>query len=78
MRAAVYDRAAPEGIRLDPSRARPDMIYGGALANVPRGHVVVRVAAAGCNPVDAKHVFGDKLPRWCSGRAEAYCQGKIK
>jgi reticulon-4-interacting protein 1, mitochondrial len=29
---------------------------------IPRNHVLIRVRAAGLNPVDAKNVIGDKLP----------------
>jgi NADPH:quinone reductase-like Zn-dependent oxidoreductase len=32
------------------------------LPKVRRGHMLVRVEAAGLNPVDAKEVMGDKLP----------------
>jgi reticulon-4-interacting protein 1, mitochondrial len=34
------------------------------------GHLLVRVKAVGLNPVDAKDVFGDKLPHsWSTGHA---------
>jgi NADPH:quinone reductase-like Zn-dependent oxidoreductase len=34
------------------------------------GHLLVRVEAVGLNPVDAKDVFGDKLPHsWSTGHA---------
>ena len=54
MRAAVYDRAALEGIRVIATRAPPSPPSKGAL--------LVRVKACGVNPVDAKGVIGDKLP----------------
>ncbi|KAJ8612845.1 hypothetical protein CTAYLR_002085 [Chrysophaeum taylorii] len=47
MWGAIYDLRAPEGVRV---ARRPK----------PRG-VVVRVVAAGMNPVDAKFVVGDKI-----------------
>ena len=54
MRAAVYDRAALEGIRVIATRAPPSPPSKGAL--------LVRVKACGVNPVDAKGIIGDKLP----------------
>ena len=57
MRAAVYDHAAPEGVKVV-QRAAPS-------SPPPRGNgneVLVRVRACGVNPVDAKEVVGDKLP----------------
>ena len=45
-----------------------------------RNHVLVRVVAAGLNPVDAKHIVGDKLPEtWTFGRqrVRSYIADKI-
>jgi NADPH:quinone reductase-like Zn-dependent oxidoreductase len=44
------------------------------------GHLLVRVEAVGLNPVDAKDVFGDKLPHsWDTGHAAVrwFIQDKI-
>lgn len=44
------------------------------------GHLLVNVKAVGLNPVDAKEVFGDKLPHsWSTGHAvnRWYIQNKI-
>ena len=46
----------------------------------PGQHVLVRVHAAGLNPVDAKNVFGDKLPQqWTTGHnmIKRYLKNKI-
>ena len=42
---------------------------------VKHGHVLVRVYAAGLNPVDAKFVIGDKLPFDTSGYVKGYTIG---
>jgi NADPH:quinone reductase-like Zn-dependent oxidoreductase len=45
-----------------------------------RGHVLVRVEAAGLNPVDAKEIVGDKLPHsWTYARSciRSVISGKI-
>jgi reticulon-4-interacting protein 1, mitochondrial len=45
-----------------------------------RGHVLVRVEAAGLNPVDAKEIIGDKLPHsWTYTRSwiRSSISGKI-
>lgn len=59
MDAAIYDHKAPDCIRVV-KRPRP---------RLKRGHCVVKVHAAGLNPVDAKGVIGDKFPEswmgWC-------------
>jgi NADPH:quinone reductase-like Zn-dependent oxidoreductase len=75
MRAAVYDRTAPEGVRVDPSFPRAGPL---ASANhLPAGHVLVKVVAAGVNPVDAKKVIGDKLPSWMSWLTDRSVDGKV-
>mmetsp|Transcript_2152 Transcript_2152/g.3537 ORF Transcript_2152/g.3537 Transcript_2152/m.3537 type:complete len:423 (-) Transcript_2152:123-1391(-) len=71
MRAAVYDRSAPEGIRVVENRTRP------TAATLQNNHVLVRVAAAGVNPVDAKRVFGDKLPAFLEGVVDRLVDGHI-
>lgn len=48
----MYDSRAPEGVRVE-ERAAPRR---------KAGSVLVRVVAAGLNPVDAKRQVGDKLP----------------
>ena len=55
MLKAVYRRSAPpHGIRVERSR--------GLALQPPHGHVRVKVVCAGVNPVDAKGLWGDKLP----------------
>lgn len=65
MRAAVYDRTAPQGISVV-SVTKPQ--------HATHGKALVRVMAAGVNPVDAKYVFGDKLPGFASGLAPRFVQ----
>lgn len=45
--------------------------------HIPRNHVLVRVRAAGLNPVDAKHVIGDKLPSFMNFLSHRIVQGSI-
>ena len=55
MPCAVYSYSAPSGVTVTRKAVPP-----------PRpGHVLVRVQAAGVNPVDAKFVAGDKFPEMC-------------
>lgn len=68
MRAAVYDRTAPEGIRVVANQRRPTLTTG---------HILVRVVHAGVNPVDAKKVVGDKLPGFLAGLASTVVQGNV-
>ena len=65
MRAAVYDRGCPEGIRVVTNRALPAP---------SRNALLVRVKACGVNPVDAKGVIGDK-PSF-SARIRAQARGR--
>lgn len=46
-----------------------------STTKVKHGHVLVRVYAAGLNPVDAKYVIGDKLPFDTSGYVKGYTIG---
>ena len=62
MRAAVYDRGCPEGIRVVTNRTLP---------TPSRNALLVRVKACGVNPVDAKGVIGDKLPPFLRGFARS-------
>jgi NADPH:quinone reductase-like Zn-dependent oxidoreductase len=39
--------------------------------------VLIQVRAAGINPVDAKHVFADKLPESMAGFAQSVVNGRI-
>ena len=57
MRKAVYDKRAPDGVRVTRS----------IQPNHCRRSLLIQVRAAGINPVDAKHVIGDKLPICMSG-----------
>lgn len=68
MRAAVYDRGCPEGIRVVANRALPAP---------SKNALLVRVKACGVNPVDAKGVIGDKLPPFMRGFARRLVDGKI-
>ena len=68
MRAAVYDRVCPEGIRVVANRALPAP---------SKNALLVRVKACGVNPVDAKGVIGDKLPPFMRGFARRLVDGKI-
>lgn len=69
MRKAVYDKSAPDGVRTTSSSAAPSRC----------GHssVLIQVRAAGINPVDAKHVFADKLPESMAGFAQSVVNGRI-
>ena len=67
MRAAVYDRGCPEGIRVVANRAFPAP---------SKNALLVRVKACGVNPVDAKGVIGDKLPPFLRGFARRLVDGK--
>ena len=69
MRAAVYDRAALEGIRVIATRAPPSPPSKGAL--------LVRVKACGVNPVDAKGIIGDKLPVFLRPLARRFIDGRV-
>ena len=53
MKAAVYDKHAPAGVRVVDNVNKP------MRAN--DRSVVIKVLAAGVNPVDAKYIWGDKL-----------------
>ncbi len=68
MDAAVYCASSPGGVKVTrvarPAIARPN-------------EVLVKVKAAGLNPVDAKHVFGDKLPGCLRWLAVTACNGGI-
>ena len=45
---------------------------------VPRsGEVLCRVVCSGVNPVDAKFLFGDKLPRFLASRGRKMVEGRI-
>ena len=52
---ATYNYRAPSGISM---RMKP-------VPPKRSGHVLVRIRAAGVNPVDAKFVAGDKFPECC-------------
>ena len=75
MRAAVYDRSAPEGVRVDPAYLRAGPLV--STNHLPLGHVLVKVVAAGVNPVDAKKVIGDKLPNWMGWLTDRSVDGKV-
>merc|ERR1719330_107885 len=59
MRVARYASTAPDGIEVVEVQ-KPTLSRG-----CRRGFVLVKVAAAGVNPVDAKYLIGDKLPETC-------------
>ena len=61
MHCGMYDYKADFGIRL---AEKPIPADAPATCLVP-GRVLVRVRAAGVNPVDAKFVAGDKFPEQC-------------
>eukprot|EP00873_Tetraselmis_striata_P009062 jgi/Tetstr1/429326/TSEL_019244.t1 len=66
-RAAVYRRAAAEGVALG-QRERPPS---------PRaGQILARVVCAGVNPVDAKFVVCDKLPGFLQPLARRLLEGR--
>lgn len=73
MRVVEYDADAPDGARLA-ERPKPSLGRG-----CGRGEVLVRVMAAGVNPVDAKYIMGDKLPEswmeWSSRRVNGIVPG---
>jgi NADPH:quinone reductase-like Zn-dependent oxidoreductase len=73
MRAAVYDRHALEGVRVDQSYPKVPT----SASKLAPGHVLVRVVACGVNPVDAKKVVGDKLPSWMGWCADRTVDGKV-
>jgi hypothetical protein len=54
MKAAVYDKDSPSGIKVITDAVKP--------SRTNNTSVLVKVMATGVNPVDAKHVIGDKLP----------------
>lgn len=45
--------------------------------HIPRNHVLIRVHAAGLNPVDAKNVIGDKLPSFLKFLSHQVVRGSI-
>jgi len=55
VKAAIYDKTAPAGIRI-----RDDC----PMPKIANGQLIVKVMAAGVNPVDAKFCWGDKLPQY--------------
>ncbi len=60
MKAIVYARDCPAGVKMV---ERPRPALDGAAAEAPgRPYVVCRVYGGGVNPVDAKFLYGDKLP----------------
>merc|ERR1719330_1917194 len=59
MRVARYASTAPDGIEVVEVQ-KPTLSRG-----CRRGFVLVKVAAAGVNPVDVKYLIGDKLPETC-------------
>ncbi|KAI2499184.1 Zinc-binding dehydrogenase [Fragilaria crotonensis] len=69
---------------LDPSTVFKCLVYGPdkvqsklkSLPNkIPSNHVLIRVHAAGLNPVDAKKVIGDKLPSFFNFLSHRVVQG---
>ena len=38
--------------------------------------MLVKVYSVGLNPVDSKHLIGDKLPTWCESLAKWNMEGK--
>jgi reticulon-4-interacting protein 1, mitochondrial len=44
-------------------------------SRIPKNHVLVKVFAAGLNPVDAKHIIGDKLPSWLNFLSHSVIRG---
>ena len=69
MRACVYDAKSPSGVKLV-ELPRPKASSSCAL---------VRVRAAGVNPVDAKYIIGDKLPEswmeWSARKVAGHTPG---
>ncbi|KAJ1460616.1 hypothetical protein M885DRAFT_593387 [Pelagophyceae sp. CCMP2097] len=74
MRCAVFDAAAPGGVRLGKCRKRRFSVPPTLLR---RGTVVCRVVCAGLNPVDSKFVLGDKVPSmaWAAQSLEGSTPG---
>ncbi|KAK3243564.1 hypothetical protein CYMTET_46791 [Cymbomonas tetramitiformis] len=64
-RAAVYCRKAEQGVRLL-HRSRPAR---------KSSNILVQVHCAGVNPVDAKSLFGDKLPAACAPLVQWVVEG---
>jgi NADPH:quinone reductase-like Zn-dependent oxidoreductase len=63
---AIFHRKSPEGVALL-SAPKPKL----SLKTV-----LVKVHAAGLNPVDSKNLIGDKLPTWCEPLAKWKVEGK--
>lgn len=66
---AVYSRHAADGVKAAAA--------SGAAPKPRKGEALVRVACAGVNPVDAKHVFGDKLPAALESLAVRAVEGLV-
>lgn len=66
MKAIVYARDCPEGVKMV-ERPRPalDGTAPGSGEAPGRQYVVCRMHGGGVNPVDAKFLYGDKLPHAC-------------
>ena len=62
----IFHRKSPEGVAIQP-KPKPKLTPN---------HVIVKVFAAGLNPVDSKHLIGDKLPTWCEPLAIWKVEGK--
>jgi reticulon-4-interacting protein 1, mitochondrial len=72
---------------LHPSLSIKSLIYGhegtvqckirSLSPRIPKNHVLVKVFAAGLNPVDAKEVIGDKLPTWLKFLSSSIVRGCI-
>jgi len=73
VRAAVYSRASLGGVALA-EVPRPTLAAAGEAAGAC---VVCRVHAAGVNPVDAKFLYGDKLPAACLPVVQRVIEGSI-
>ena len=52
-KAAIYDFRAADNIRVTSNALVPEL---------KAGHCIVKIHAAGVNPVDAKGIVGDKFP----------------
>ena len=69
MRACVFDPKSSSGVKLI-ERKKP---------HASGGIAIVKVAACGANPVDAKYIIGDKLPEtwmgWAAKRAAGHTPG---
>ena len=69
MRACVFDPKSSSGVKLI-ERKKP---------HASSGIAIVKVAACGANPVDAKYIIGDKLPEtwmgWAAKRAAGHTPG---